>query len=53
APGEAESELARLNQRGLIDGIMETDSDTFVFGGCTVYKPYAFLSSLHVFFNST
>ncbi|KAJ7151416.1 PIN domain-like protein [Mycena crocata] len=32
APGEAEAELAQLNQMGLIDAIFTTDSDVFVFG---------------------
>ncbi|PPQ79198.1 hypothetical protein CVT24_012738 [Panaeolus cyanescens] len=38
APGEAKSELAYLNQHGLIDGIMTSDIDVLVFGGCKLYK---------------
>uniref|UniRef100_A0A8H8CI32 XPG-I domain-containing protein n=1 Tax=Psilocybe cubensis TaxID=181762 RepID=A0A8H8CI32_PSICU len=38
APGEAEAELAMLNRRGLIDGIITNDSDVFVFGAQTVYR---------------
>ncbi|KAF9223262.1 PIN domain-like protein, partial [Gyrodon lividus] len=36
APGEAEAELAKLNQNGVIDGVLTKDSDTVVFGAETV-----------------
>ncbi|KAJ7439712.1 PIN domain-like protein, partial [Mycena galericulata] len=32
APGEAEADLARLNQTGIIDFVQTVDSDVFVFG---------------------
>ncbi|SJL08294.1 uncharacterized protein ARMOST_11657 [Armillaria ostoyae] len=44
APGEAEAELAYLNEAGIIDGILTDDVDTFVFGACTVIR---ILSSTH------
>ncbi len=36
APGEAEAELAYLNEAGIIDGILTDDVDTFIFGAHTV-----------------
>lgn len=45
-PGEAEAELAMLNGRGLIDAVITSDSDVFVFGAMTVYHTYVFLSIL-------
>ncbi|KAJ7653778.1 hypothetical protein B0H17DRAFT_957288, partial [Mycena rosella] len=36
APGEAEAELAKLNECGGIDGIITEDSDTLVFGAPSV-----------------
>ncbi|KAF9220677.1 PIN domain-like protein [Gyrodon lividus] len=38
APGEAEAELAKLNQNGVIDGILTEDSDAVVFGAETVIQ---------------
>uniref|UniRef100_A0A8H7XM35 XPG-I domain-containing protein n=1 Tax=Psilocybe cubensis TaxID=181762 RepID=A0A8H7XM35_PSICU len=38
APGEAEAELAMLNQHGLLDAVITSDSDVFVFGATTVYR---------------
>ncbi|KAJ7084782.1 PIN domain-like protein [Mycena belliarum] len=38
APGEAEAELAMLNEHGDIDGIITEDSDTFVFGAKLVIR---------------
>ncbi|KAF8201965.1 PIN domain-like protein [Mycena galopus ATCC 62051] len=38
APGEAEAELAQLNARGKIDGILTEDSDAFLFGAQTVIR---------------
>ncbi|KAF8232221.1 PIN domain-like protein, partial [Tricholoma matsutake] len=37
-PGEAEAELAMLNQLGIIDAIITNDSDTFVFGAKCVIR---------------
>ena len=36
APGEAEAELATLNQRGIIDAVLTTDIDSVVFGATCV-----------------
>ncbi|KAK0490458.1 hypothetical protein IW261DRAFT_1555649 [Armillaria novae-zelandiae] len=38
APGEAEAELAYLNETGVIDGVLSDDVDTFVFGAHTVVR---------------
>ncbi|PBK98083.1 hypothetical protein ARMGADRAFT_921104, partial [Armillaria gallica] len=38
APGEAEAELAQMNQVGVIDVIMTEDSDVFVFGAKAVLR---------------
>ncbi|KAF5334432.1 hypothetical protein D9611_014463 [Ephemerocybe angulata] len=38
APGEAEAELALLNQWGMIDMMWTSDSDSMVFGGQTVLR---------------
>lgn len=38
ARGEAEAELAYLNQKDYIDAIMSDDCDVFIFGACTVIK---------------
>ncbi|KAF8193278.1 hypothetical protein K438DRAFT_1674831 [Mycena galopus ATCC 62051] len=38
APGEAEAELAYLNQIGVLDGILSDDVDTFLFGATTVIR---------------
>ena len=38
APGEAEAELAYLNQAGVIDGILSDDVDNFLFGALTVIR---------------
>ncbi|KAF8798246.1 PIN domain-like protein [Phlegmacium glaucopus] len=38
APGEAEADLAELSSRNIIDGIVSSDGDTFVFGGRCVIR---------------
>lgn len=38
APGEAEAELAKLNLLGLIDGVITSDSDIFIFGASCVLR---------------
>lgn len=38
APGEAEAELARMNQEGLIDAVLSDDVDSLVFGAQTVMR---------------
>ncbi|PBK62996.1 PIN domain-like protein [Armillaria solidipes] len=38
APGEAEAELAYLNEAGIIDAILTDDVDTFIFGAHTVIR---------------
>ncbi|KAF5312047.1 hypothetical protein D9619_002515 [Psilocybe cf. subviscida] len=38
APGEAEAELAALNERGMVDVILTGDCDAFVFGANTTVK---------------
>ncbi|KIM45153.1 hypothetical protein M413DRAFT_441836 [Hebeloma cylindrosporum] len=38
APGEAEAELASLNQKGYIDAILTDDCDAFIFGAQTIIK---------------
>lgn len=38
APGEAEAELAWLNQTGVIDAVLTDDVDALVFGALTVIK---------------
>ncbi|KAJ6495565.1 PIN domain-like protein [Mycena vitilis] len=38
APGEAEAELARLNQEGIIDAIITDDCDVLIFGGKTIIR---------------
>ncbi|KAF8317915.1 hypothetical protein DL93DRAFT_2076435 [Clavulina sp. PMI_390] len=38
APGEAEAELAYLNEAGVIDGILSDDVDNFLFGARTVIR---------------
>lgn len=38
APGEAEAELARMNQEGLIDGVLSDDVDALVFGAKAVMR---------------
>ncbi|KAJ7471496.1 PIN domain-like protein [Mycena galericulata] len=38
APGEAEAELAQLNENGCIDGIITEDSDALVFGARCVIR---------------
>ncbi|KAH9927787.1 PIN domain-like protein, partial [Fomitopsis serialis] len=57
APGEAEAELALLNQLGLIDGVLTDDSDVFLFGARTVIRNYEakakMLTVTHAFSVST
>lgn len=38
APGEAEAELAYLNDIGIIDGVMTDDVDTYLFGANTIVR---------------
>ena len=38
APGEAEAELAALNQCGLIDIVLTTDGDAVVFGATCIAR---------------
>ncbi|KAF9559207.1 PIN domain-like protein [Agrocybe pediades] len=38
APGEAEAELAMLNQLGMIDAVVTNDSDAVLFGAVVIYK---------------
>lgn len=38
ALGEAEAELAYLNQKGHIDAILTDDCDVLIFGGRTIIK---------------
>ncbi|KAJ7188472.1 PIN domain-like protein [Mycena filopes] len=38
APGEAEAELACLNQEGIIDAIVTDDCDVLIFGGNTILR---------------
>ncbi|KAF8797575.1 PIN domain-like protein, partial [Phlegmacium glaucopus] len=40
APGEAEADLAELSSRNIIDGIVSSNGDTFIFGGrCVIRIP--------------
>ncbi|KAK7954271.1 hypothetical protein PG988_014965 [Apiospora saccharicola] len=38
APGEAEAECAALEKAGLVDAVMSTDGDAFLFGAQTVLR---------------
>lgn len=38
ARGEAEAELARLNQEGIIDAVLTDDVDALIFGARTVMR---------------
>lgn len=42
APGEAEAELAALNQQDFIDMVLTTDSDAIVFGMTCIACWYVF-----------
>lgn len=44
ARGEAEAELAYLNQKGHIDAVMTDDCDAFLFGARTIIKKYTSVS---------
>jgi 5'-3' exonuclease len=44
APGEAEAELAYLNQIRAIDLVLTSDSDVFMFGATHVVRWSAFLA---------
>ncbi|KAJ7083847.1 PIN domain-like protein [Mycena crocata] len=46
APGEAEAELAVLNERGHIDGVISEDSDAFIFGAQVVIRTLGFVFRL-------
>lgn len=39
--GEAEAMCALLNKLGIVDGVITTDSDAFLFGAHTVYKEFS------------
>ncbi|PPR00575.1 hypothetical protein CVT24_005460 [Panaeolus cyanescens] len=39
APGEAEAELADLNNRRIVDAVITSDNDAFVFGAQQVIRP--------------
>ncbi|EDR06826.1 uncharacterized protein LACBIDRAFT_299727 [Laccaria bicolor S238N-H82] len=39
APAEAEAELAQLTAHGLIEAVLTTDFDVFLFGGTCMIKP--------------
>ncbi|KAH9020781.1 PIN domain-like protein, partial [Lactarius pseudohatsudake] len=41
APGEAEAELAHLNNIGVIDAVLSDDVDNFLFGAKMVIRRYA------------
>lgn len=36
APGEAEAELAKMNDIGVVDAVLTNDGDAFVFGARTI-----------------
>jgi Holliday junction resolvase YEN1 len=38
APGEAEAELAELNERKLIDAVLSKDGDVFLFGATQIIR---------------
>ncbi|WFD36762.1 hypothetical protein MCUN1_003649 [Malassezia cuniculi] len=38
APGEAEAELAWMNEHGVVDAVLTDDVDFFVFGGRVAYR---------------
>jgi 5'-3' exonuclease len=42
APGEAEAELAYLNQILAVDLVLTSDSDIFLFGATHVMRRYVF-----------
>ena len=42
APGEAEAELAALNQHGLVNMVLTTDSDAVVFSATCIARWYVF-----------
>ena len=40
AAGEAEAELAHMNNLGLIDAVMTDDSDALIFGARVIIRKY-------------
>ncbi|KAG1796722.1 XPG-I domain-containing protein, partial [Suillus plorans] len=44
AAGEAEVQLALMNNAGIVDAVMTDDSDVFVFGAKTVIQNLTFSS---------
>jgi len=43
APAEAEAELAYMNKEDIIDAVVTSDSDIFLFGAHTVIQKWAHL----------
>ncbi|KAF4621830.1 hypothetical protein D9613_012120 [Agrocybe pediades] len=48
APGEAEAELAAMNNAGIISAVLGPDSDSFAFGAKTVMRRYKMLETYGV-----
>lgn len=49
APGEAEAELAYLNEIHVIDLVLTSDSDIFAFGATHVIQQFVFYFSKYIF----